>query len=53
MITTRVIVVEIEHINIDIVDKFAEEVINEVTVRLGNHWERSIVSELMDSPSSS
>ena len=38
MITTRVIIVEIEHINIDMLDKFAEEVINEVTVRLGNHF---------------
>jgi len=34
MVTARVIVVKIEHINIDMLDKFAEEERNEVMVFL-------------------
>ena len=46
MIVATVRVVKIEHINIDVVDKFAEEVINEVMVILSNHDQKMLVNRL-------
>jgi len=43
MVAARVIVVKIEHINIDVLDKLIEEERNEVMVFLGDHC--SLVDE--------
>jgi len=38
MVAATVIVVKIEHINIDVLDKLIEEERNEVIGFLGSHW---------------